>query len=313
MKANIVEIKRFAVHDGDGIRTTVFFKGCPLKCLWCHNPETLSSKRQLAFYGHKCIGCGKCAEVCGCHTFSENVHKINKTNCTVCGKCAEVCPQNALEIFGTETDTDEICMTLLKDKDFYTESGGGITLSGGEALLQWQFCRDLLKQCKEEGIHTCVESALHVRPKAIDEVAPYVDLFITDSKQMDSATHKKFTGVGNELILSNIKKLVEMDMPLIIRMPIIPGFNDNETYIDAASDFILNELHNKPEMIQMLKYRPLGEEKAGTLGLPLQMKGMKVEDREGFELQIRGYVKRMNDKGIPAIPGTKKKKEKENE
>lgn len=147
----------------------------------------------------------------------------------------------------------------------------------------------------------------------IDEVAPYIDLFITDIKQMDSTTHKKFTGVGNELILSNIKKLVEMDMPLIIRMPIIPGFNDNETYIDATANFILNELHNKPVQIQMLKYRPLGEEKAGTLGLPLQMKGMTVEDGEGFELQIRSYVKQMNDRGIPAIPGTKKKKEKENE
>lgn len=219
----------------------------------------------------------------------------------------------ALTIWGKKMTVDDAMDVIRRDREFYERSGGGVTLSGGEALLQWQFCRDLLKRCKEEDIHTCVESALHVNPKAIDEVAPYIDLFITDIKQMDSTTHKKFTGVGNELILSNIKKLVEMDMPLIIRMPIIPGFNDNETYIDATANFILNELHNKPVQIQMLKYRPLGEEKAGTLGLPLQMKGMTVEDGEGFELQIRSYVKQMNDRGIPAIPGTKKKKEKENE
>lgn len=230
-----------------------------------------------------------------------------------CLKCEEECMSGALTIWGKKMTVDDAMDVIRRDREFYERSGGGVTLSGGEALLQWQFCRDLLKRCKEEDIHTCVESALHVNPKAIDEVAPYIDLFITDIKQMDSTTHKKFTGVGNELILSNIKKLVEMDMPLIIRMPIIPGFNDNETYIDATANFILNELHNKPVQIQMLKYRPLGEEKAGTLGLPLQMKGMTVEDGEGFELQIRSYVKQMNDRGIPAIPGTKKKKEKENE
>lgn len=140
MNANIVEIKRFAVHDGDGIRTTVFFKGCPLKCLWCHNPETLSSKRQLAFYGHKCTSCRKCAKVCSYHTFSGKTHMVDRQKCTMCGKCAAVCPQSALETFGTEMSTDEICMALLKERGFYAESGGGITLSGGECLLQSEAC-----------------------------------------------------------------------------------------------------------------------------------------------------------------------------
>lgn len=138
-----------------------------------------------------------------------------------------------------------------------------------------------------------------------------MDLFITDIKQMDSAIHKQYTGVGNELILKNIQKLVDMGMPLIIRMPIIPGFNDNTTYIDQASDFILNALHNKPEQIQLLKYRPLGEGKAGTLGLPLQMKAMKIADMESFENQIRDFAKRMTDKSIPAIAGSRKKKSRE--
>ena len=317
--AYVTNVQRFTIHDGPGIRTELFLKGCPLRCEWCSNPETYERFPQVGVFSTKCIGCGYCLKACAEHGKNaliiggNHIVGINRQLCDNCLKCEEECMSGALTIWGKKMTVDDAVDVIRRDREFYERSGGGVTLSGGEALLQWQFCRDVLKRCKEEGIHTCVESAMHVNPKAIDEVAPYVDLFITDIKQMDSATHKKFTGVGNELILSNIKKLVEMDMPLIIRMPIIHGFNDNEAYIDATSDFILNELHNKPEMIQMLKYRPLGEEKAGTLGLPLQMKGMKVEDREGFELQIRGYVKRMNDKGIPAIPGTKKKKEKENE
>lgn len=175
--------------------------------------------------------------------------------------------------------------------------------------MQPEFCREVLKRCREEGIHTCVESALHVSPVAIDRVAPFTQLFITDIKQMDTDVHKRFTGVGNQLILSNIRKLVDMDMPLIIRMPIIPGFNDNTAYIDATSDFILNALHNKPLQIQLLKYRPLGEEKAETLGLPMEMKALRIENREEFEARIRGYVRRMNERGIPAIPGSRGKPE----
>ena len=317
--AYVTNVQRFTIHDGPGIRTELFLKGCPLRCEWCSNPETYERFPQVGVFTTKCIGCGYCLKVCaerGKNALiigGNHIVGINRQLCDNCLKCEEECMSGALTIWGKKMTVDDAMDVIRRDREFYERSGGGVTLSGGEALLQWQFCRDLLKRCKEEDIHTCVESALHVNPKAIDEVAPYIDLFITDIKQMDSTTHKKFTGVGNELILSNIKKLVEMDMPLIIRMPIIPGFNDNETYIDATANFILNELHNKPVQIQMLKYRPLGEEKAGTLGLPLQMKGMTVEDGEGFELQIRSYVKQMNDRGIPAIPGTKKKKEKENE
>lgn len=316
--AYVTNVQRFTIHDGPGIRTELFLKGCPLRCEWCSNPETYERFPQVGVFTTKCIGCGYCLKVCaerGKNALiigGNHIVGINRQLCDNCLKCEEECMSGALTIWGKKMTVDDAMDVIRRDREFYERSGGGVTLSGGEALLQWQFCRDLLKRCKED-IHTCVESALHVNPKAIDEVAPYIDLFITDIKQMDSTTHKKFTGVGNELILSNIKKLVEMDMPLIIRMPIIPGFNDNETYIDATANFILNELHNKPVQIQMLKYRPLGEEKAGTLGLPLQMKGMTVEDGEGFELQIRSYVKQMNDRGIPAIPGTKKKKEKENE
>ncbi len=313
--AIVVNVQRFTIHDGPGIRTELFLKGCPLRCEWCSNPETYERFPQIGVFSEKCIGCGYCLNVCAEHgrnairTDGSRVVGIDRNACDNCLQCEEECMSGALTVWGKKMTVEAAMDVIRRDRDFYDRSGGGVTLSGGEALLQWEFCRDLLKCCREEGIHTCVESALHVDPKAIDEVAPYTDLFITDIKQMDSAIHKRYTGVGNERILSNIKKLVDKNMPLIIRLPIIPGFNDDLGYIDQTADFILNELGNKPEQIQMLKYRPLGEEKAGTLGLPLQMKGMVVEDREGFENRIRGYVKRMNSRGIPAIAGSRGKKE----
>jgi pyruvate formate lyase activating enzyme len=270
-------------------------------------------------FANKCIGCGYCLKACAEHgrnalkIADDRVVGINRDACDNCLLCEQECMSGALTVWGKKMTVEDAMDVIRRDRAFYDKSGGGVTLSGGEALLQWRFCRDLLKLCKEEGIHTCIESALHVNPKILDEVAPCIDLFITDMKQMDSGIHKKFTGLGNELILSNIKKLVDMEMPLIIRMPIVPGFNDNVEYIDNASDFILNVLNNKPELIQMLKYRPLGEEKSTTLGLPDLMMGLKIDDREGFEILIRGFVKRMNDKGIPAIAGTTGKKNHSNQ
>lgn len=225
MKANIVEIKRFAVHDGDGIRTTVFFKGCPLKCIWCHNPETISPKRQLAFYRHKCISCGKCAEVCGCHTFSENMHRVDNKKCTVCGKCTKVCPQSALEIFGTEMSTDDICSVLLKDRDFYAESGGGITLSGGECLLQSEACFEILKTMKQNGINTAVDTCGFVPKSAIDKVMPYTDTFLYDIKAIDEDVHIKCTGQSNKIILDNLIYLDSCGAKSEIRIPFVPSYN----------------------------------------------------------------------------------------
>ncbi len=312
--AYVANVQRFTIHDGPGIRTELFLKGCPLRCEWCSNPETYERFPQVGVFTKKCIGCGYCLKACAEHgrnaiKIGDNrVVGIDRNACDNCLLCEQECMSGALTIWGKKMTVEDAIDVIRRDREFYDRSGGGVTLSGGEPLLQWRFCRDLLKRCKAEGINTCLESALHVNPKILDEVAPYVDLFITDIKQMDSGIHKKFTGVGNELILSNIKKLVDMEMPLIIRMPIIPGFNDNTEHVDNASDFILNILNNKPKLIQMIRYRPLGEEKAKTIGLPELMMGLKV-DREESENLIRGFVKRMNDKGIPAIAGTTAKKE----
>ncbi len=228
MKANIVQIKRFAVHDGDGIRTTVFFKGCPLRCLWCHKPETLLSGHRLAFYRGKCVSCGKCAQICRLHKFSDGIHTICAEKCVLCRKCVEVCPQGALEIFGEYVGTDEICSALLKDKSFYDESGGGITLSGGECLLQSGACREILKVMKQSGINTAVDTCGFVPRSAIDAVMPYTDTFLYDIKAIDEDTHIKCTGQSNKLILENLKYIDDCGKRIEIRIPYVPGYNSGE-------------------------------------------------------------------------------------
>lgn len=263
MKANIVQIKRFAVHDGDGIRTTVFFKGCPLKCLWCHNPETLSPKRQLAFYGHKCIGCGKCAEVCSLHSLSSGTHTIDKEKCVLCGRCAEVCPQSAIEIFGTEMTVDEVCAALIKDKSFYDESGGGITLSGGECLLQSEACREILKEMKHCEINTAIDTCGFVAREAIDRVMPYTDTFLYDIKAIDVDVHKRCTGQPNGLILDNLMYIDKSGAKTEIRIPYVPGYNDNQ--IDKTGSF-LAQLKNIIG-VRVLPYHNYAASKYAALGI----------------------------------------------
>ena len=263
MNVNIVEIKRFAVHDGDGIRTTVFFKGCPLKCLWCHNPETLSPKRQLAFYKHKCVMCGKCAEVCSLHSLSGGIHVINKEKCVLCGRCAEVCPQSAIEVFGTEMTVDEVCAALIKDKSFYDESGGGITLSGGECLLQSEACREILKEMKCCEINTAVDTCGFVAREAIDRVMPYTDTFLYDIKAIDVDVHKRCTGQPNGLILDNLMYIDKSGAKTEIRIPYVPGYNDNQ--IDKIGKFLSNLKNNTG--VRVLPYHNYAASKYAALGI----------------------------------------------
>ena len=263
MKVNIVEIKRFAVHDGDGIRTTVFFKGCPLKCLWCHNPETLSPKRQLAFYGHKCVMCGKCAEVCSLHSLSGGTHTIDKEKCVLCGRCAEVCPQSAIDIFGTEMTVDEVCTALIKDKSFYDESGGGITLSGGECLLQSEACREILKEMKSCGINTAVDTCGVVARECIDRVMPYTDTFLYDIKAIDADIHKQCTGQPNGLILDNLMYIDKSGAKTEIRIPYVPGYNGNQ--IDKIGK-LLAQLKNVTG-VRVLPYHNYAASKYAALGI----------------------------------------------
>ena len=187
MDANIFEIKRFAVHDGDGIRTTVFFKGCPLKCVWCHNPEGISYKPQLALYLHKCSLCGECVKVCpaNAHKISDGKHIFEKEKCTACGKCKDACFFDAITLYGKKMSVDEVENILIEDMEFYENSGGGITLSGGECLMYPEFCRELLQRMKKRGIHTAVDTSGYVRKEAIDTVIDYTDIFLYDIKAID--------------------------------------------------------------------------------------------------------------------------------
>ena len=287
MKVNVVEIKRFAIHDGDGIRTTVFFKGCPLKCLWCHNPETLSPKRQLAFYGHKCVMCGKCAEVCSLHSLSGGIHTINKEKCILCGRCVEACPQSALEIFGEDMTTDEVCAALRKDKSFYDESGGGITLSGGECLLQSEACCEILKKMKQEGINTAVDTCGFVSKEALDSVMPYTDTFLYDIKAIEEEVHIKCTGQSNKIILDNLIYLDQCGAKSEIRIPYVPGYNDHE--IEKIGVF-LSKL-DQVTGVRVLPYHNYAATKYSALKMPctLPEKLLAPEEIEEAKKTIAGF------------------------
>lgn len=237
-KGVVSNIKRFAVHDGGGIRTTVFLKGCSLKCVWCHNPEGISFKPQLAYYEHKCVHCGVCADVCpaGAHKMTENGHVFDREKCIGCGKCAEKCLGSALTFYGTEMTVEELLPLLLEDKVFYESSGGGVTISGGECLCQADFCEELLKALKAEGVHVAIDTCGFVSKSTMERIAPYADLFLYDIKAIDEDVHIKCTAHPNKQILENIKYLNSLGKAIEVRIPYVPEFNDNQ--IDKIAEFL---------------------------------------------------------------------------
>lgn len=264
MKAMITDIKRFAVHDGDGIRTTVFFKGCSLKCRWCHNPETIYPKPQIAFFEHKCVLCGECLKVCPNHTFSNGRHLYNRSGCKLCQRCVNVCPKNALVLYGREAETDEICEILKQDAAFYETSGGGITLSGGECLLQPEACREILKNMKSCGINTAIDTAGCVPTENINTVFEYTDTFLYDIKHISSQKHKTGTGKGNELILKNLEHISEAGGKIEIRIPIIPDFNNDKKTITKIGIY-LSKVKGITK-IRLLPYHNYAQSKYTALG-----------------------------------------------
>ena len=204
--ARYIDVKRFAVHDGPGIRTTLFLKGCSLRCIWCHNPESRLPQPELAIHYPKCTGCGECAKFCSCHKIVAGEHEFDRARCKACGNCEEVCPAGALELFGKSMTVDEAAEKLLEDRIFYAD-GGGITLSGGEPLLQSGFCAELLARMKSEKIHCAVDTCGNVPWSAFEAVLPYTDMFLYDFKCADPEKHRRLTGARNDLLLENLKKL----------------------------------------------------------------------------------------------------------
>ncbi len=265
MKATIFEIKRLAIHDGDGIRTTVFFKGCPLKCVWCHNPEGLARPVQLAYYADKCVGCMECVTACpaGAHREEGGRHVVDRSLCQGCGACAEACLGDALTVFGREVTVDELMPLLLEDREFYESTGGGITLSGGECLLQADFCAELLRRCKEQGLHTAVDTCGFVPRQALDKVIPYTDVFLYDVKAIDEGVHIKCTGQSSKLILDNLRYLDEQGKTTQIRVPYVPGWNDDQ--MEKIRAFLTTLSH--VDEVRVLGYHNFAGSKYSALGM----------------------------------------------
>ena len=282
----VFNIQKFSVNDGPGIRTTVFLKGCPLRCVWCHNPESKLAKPEIMYSPTKCIGCRACEAVCPkkCHIFSEDKHIFDREKCIGCGECVKVCYTDALSLAGEIKTVDEVIAEVMKDKVFYDNSGGGMTLSGGEPMMQFEFTLALLKAAKEKGLHTCMETCGFAKAEAFKEVAPYVDIFLFDYKITDSDTHKKYTGVDNELILNNLHILDEMGCNTVLRCPIIPDINDNDEHLCAIAE-LGNSLKNVLE-INIEPYHPLGKDKATMLGREYPLAHLTFPSEESVKYWI---------------------------
>ena len=311
----ITNIQRYTIHDGPGIRTEIFFKGCTLHCQWCSNPETINPKRELGIYPSKCMEEAKCSWCVKACPEGKNLIKFDEeglislieknSGCADCMKCADECPNHAIKSWGEEKTLKELMKVIKSDESFYRRTGGGVTLNGGEVLLQWEFARDLLKACKEAGINTCVETALCVPTEHMEAVYEYTDLVITDIKHMDADTHKKLTGKSNELILKNIKRTVEMGKKLVVRTPVIHGVNNDEENIRKTGEFIKNELGGRIVAYQLLPYRRMGTEKYDSLRIPYPFEDYKAPEREVWEQNLLDLAEILcNEYGLPAVAGS---------
>lgn len=266
VRFTVTEIQRFCMHDGPGVRTTVFFKGCPLRCQWCHNPETQKAAPELLYYPTKCIGCRLCESVCpkGVHAF-EGEHTLKREKCVACGACVKVCPSRALELCGRETSIEELLTALLKDRAFYGEAGG-VTLSGGEPLMQGEKLVDLLAACKEKGLSTAIETCGYGELSLIEKVIPYTDLFLWDVKDTDALRHRQYTGVSNEKILENLRAADALGAKTRLRCILVNGVNTDETHYRKVSELALSLKHC--EGVEWLPYHAYGGTKSVFIGEP---------------------------------------------
>jgi pyruvate formate lyase activating enzyme len=295
----IFDIKRFAIHDGPGIRTTVFFKGCSLNCLWCHNPEGKATEKEFMWFQENCIHCRDCENLCpnGAISFPDDSIRIDKEKCELCGTCAENCYAQALTMVGRDVTVNQVIKELEKDTVFYDESGGGVTFSGGEPLLQPSFLKSLLTESKASGFHTVVDTCGYAEPRILLDASKFVDLFMYDIKVINNTKHLKYTGVSNELILNNLRRLSDEERQIIVRFVLIPSVNNTRQDILELGTFV-SELKSVEE-IHILPYHKGGVQKLKRLRKPLdfvseppsasvQAEAQTLLENLGLKVKIRG-------------------------
>jgi len=294
----IFEIQRFCIDDGPGIRTTVFMKGCPLRCIWCHNPEGADTNPVLSFQPEKCIGCGYCVRVCpnDAHEMTEEGHVLVRSRCVACGACAVECYAGALELVGRDATVAEVVDEVERDLEFYRNSGGGMTLSGGEPLLQIDFAEALLLEARERGMASCIETAGFAPQERYERIRSLVELFLFDLKETDDERHRQYTGQSNRLIIENLRYLTGAGASVRLRLPIIPGLNDRDDHFQAVAEVA----HSLPalEGVQVMPYHALGTAKLERLGLSGD--GLYEGESPSPET-VAGWVGRLRELGLDMI------------
>lgn len=275
--AVVTNIQGYSIHDGPGIRTVVFLKGCPLRCQWCANPENLTKKVQVGFLKSLCTGCGRCAKACaqGAIRLGKDEYRIDRAKCTDCLDCVDACYYGALVRYGAERTAEDVYAEVRRDKMFYDSSGGGVTLSGGEPLTNPDFAFELCSLCHGEGINTCIETCGNVPQATFEKMLPVVDYFYFDLKLMDGEAHKKYTGADNKLILSNARYIVGQGAKVLFRQPLIPGVNDGEENIRATAEF-MKSLKDGGMDIQLMPYHRMGQTKYAALELPYPAENIRI-------------------------------------
>lgn len=288
--STIINIQKYSIHDGPGIRTTIFFKGCPLSCWWCHNPESQNPRQEIMFFEERCTGCGLCAKKCPQKAIiiEKGYPVVDEHKCSLCRKCTDFCPNNARQYVGKEVTVSELMKEVMKDEVFYEESGGGVTFSGGEPLIHIDFLNEVLKKCKEKGVHTAVDTSGCVPWESFEKIFDKVDLFLYDIKHMDNEKHIKYIGSENTNILENLKMLSDRGCKIFVRMPIIAGVNDDEDHIADAIKF-LSKL--KVEQVNLLPYHKMGMDKYKRLKKTYMLSGSEMPSDKVMEEILNKFKK----------------------